>query len=114
MIREIKEVNHIIIIIQCMHCRLRTPSRKRLSRARDIRLYVGKRELFERCFLEYDVLELSDIDANTNGAHPSSIVRLKGYLRSWNVSGARSVSDFGANALCFITSEKLARFRERS
>mgnify|MGYP001161349643 FL=1 len=67
-------------------------------------------ELFERCFLEYDVLELSDIDANTNGAHPSSIVRLKGYLRSWNVSGARSVSDFGANALCFITSEKLARF----
>ena len=43
MIREIKEVNHIIIIIQCMHCQLRTPSRKRLSRARDIRLYVGKR-----------------------------------------------------------------------
>ena len=31
-------------------------------------------------------------------------------MRSWNVSGARSVSDFGANALCFITSEKLARF----
>jgi hypothetical protein len=35
---------------------------------------------------------------------------LKGYLRAWNVSGARSVGDSGANALCFITSEKLARF----
>jgi hypothetical protein len=67
-------------------------------------------ELFERCFLECDVLELTEIDANTNGAHPSSLVRLKGYLRAWNVSGARSVGDFGANALCFITSEKLARF----
>ncbi|CAL6360462.1 unnamed protein product [Bathycoccus prasinos] len=67
-------------------------------------------ELFERCFLECDVLELASIDANTNGAHPSSLVRLKGYLRAWNVSGARSVGDSGANALCFITSEKLARF----
>jgi hypothetical protein len=67
-------------------------------------------ELFERCFLEVDVLELSGIDKSTNGAHPSSLVRLKGYLRAWNVSGAKSVGDFGANALCFVTCEKLARF----